>query len=84
MSADISFDENQYKLKSRSILGQPQVPGIINFMLRKNIVKNEKQAFAVIVFLTACFFIASFYITYNTFFKQPEIPPLADEIIDVY
>ncbi len=84
MSTDISFDENQYKLKSRSILGQPQVPGVINFMLRTKIVKNEKQAFVVIVFLTTSFFIASFYITYNSFLKQPEIPPLADEIIDVY
>lgn len=83
MSTDINFDEDKYKIRSHSILGQPESPAVIRFMIKKNIVKNEKQAFMIIVVMISLFFLTSFYITYNTFFKQPEIPPVADEIIDV-
>ncbi len=57
--SEISFDENKYKVKSRSIFGQAEVPKMITFLTNKGMVKNERQAKAVLLGLTACFFIAS-------------------------
>ena len=57
--SEISFEENKYKVKSRSIFGQAEVPKMITFLTNKGIVKNERQAKAVLLGLTACFFIAS-------------------------
>lgn len=57
--SEISFEENKYKIKSRSIFGQAEVPKMITFLTNKGIVKNERQAKAVLLGLTACFFIAS-------------------------
>ncbi len=58
----ISFDENKYKIKSRSILVQAEVPKMITFLTTKGIVKNEKQAQMVLLGATACFFIASIFV----------------------
>ncbi len=55
----ISFDENKYKIKSRVIFGQAEVPKMITFLTTKGIVKNEKQAKMVLLGATTCFFIAS-------------------------
>lgn len=61
MSTEISFDENQYKIKSRSILGASQVPAMTKFLLNKHIVKTEKSAHALLLGLTGVFFLAAVY-----------------------
>ncbi len=56
---NITFDEDKYKIKSRSIFGQAEVPKMILFLTNKGIVKTESQAKAVLLGLTTCFFVAS-------------------------
>lgn len=46
---NITFDESQYKIKSRSILGEPAAPGLIRALIRKGVVKNENQAMGLIL-----------------------------------
>jgi hypothetical protein len=57
--SEISFDENKYKIKSRVIFGQAEVPKMILFLTNKGLVKNENQAKMVLLGLTGCFFVAS-------------------------
>jgi hypothetical protein len=45
----MQFDESQFKLRSRKILGEPEIPGMIRFLVTKGLVKGEKQAIAVIL-----------------------------------
>ena len=51
-SSGMSFDESKFKLRSRAVLGDPEVPTVIRFLVTKNIVKTENQA--VVVMLAAC------------------------------
>ena len=46
---DLTFDENKYKIKSRVILGQAEVPGMAKFLLRKGMVKSEGAANSILV-----------------------------------
>ncbi len=62
MPTDISFEENKYKIKSRVILGQTQVPGMIKFLLNKGIVKTEKTAHALLLSITGLFLLAAVYV----------------------
>ncbi len=62
MSTEISFDENQYKIRSRTILGTSQVPAMTKFLLNKHIVKSEKSAHALLLGLTGIFFLAAVYV----------------------
>lgn len=80
MTNDITFDENKYQIKSRTILGQAEVPGMTRFLLRKGIVKNEKAAqmtllWSAIIFLGVSLIIFSVFI-FDIRFTQgkPEDP----------
>lgn len=42
------FDESKFKIRSRSILGKPEVPSIIKFLIIKKIIKKEKYALMLI------------------------------------
>lgn len=48
----MQFDESKFKLRSRAILGAPEIPTMIRFLVSKNIVKTENQA--VMVMLSLC------------------------------
>lgn len=54
-SSGMQFDESKFKLRSRAILGAPEIPTMIRFLVSKNIVKTENQAVAVM--LTLCLLI---------------------------
>lgn len=62
MSNDIIFDENKYKIKSRSLLGQAEVPGMTKFLMRKGIVKNEKSANALLFAIITLSLLASAFV----------------------
>ncbi|MBC7766657.1 hypothetical protein H7Y21_01535 [Arenimonas sp.] len=74
---DITFDE--YKYKSRSILGQSESPAMIRSLVKHGVVKNEGQAFIFMVMITSLFAGASIFIVYINFFKPLVAPPLTTE-----
>lgn len=45
----MQFDESQFKIRSRRILGEPEVPGMIRVLVTKGIVKTERQAIGVLL-----------------------------------
>ncbi|MES2623601.1 MAG: hypothetical protein V4576_04330 [Patescibacteria group bacterium] len=45
----MEFDESQFKLRSRRILGEPEVPAMIKFLVTHGIVKTEKQAIGMLL-----------------------------------
>ena len=76
---DLTFDESKYKIKSKVILGQAEVPGITKFLLRKGIVKSERQALLLTIILILTMLSATVYIVYTNFFKKPQLPELTPE-----
>lgn len=56
---EIDFMENnEFHVKSRKLLGEPQTPTMVNLLLRSGLVKTEKQALIVlIVFICLVFFL---------------------------
>lgn len=61
-ASPITFEESKFKIKSRRILGELEVPTMIRLLVNKRIVKNEKQAislmliFVILLILTTIFF----------------------------
>ena len=74
---NIQFDE--FKVKSRSILGQSESPAMIRSLVKSGLVKNEKQAFGLMVTLIVVFLAAAGFIVYTNFFKQPVVPPMTPQ-----
>lgn len=60
--SDISFDDSSYKFKSRTILRQEESPAMIRSLVTRGIVKNEKQALALMTSCSILFFLAALYI----------------------
>lgn len=60
--SDISFEDNSFKFKSRTILSESTVPGLTRFLLKKGIVKNEKQANIFMIFMSIVFFLAAGFV----------------------
>lgn len=61
--ASIEFDESKFKLRSRRVLGEPEVPPMIKFLVVKGLVKNESQAIIVLFILIASLVAVSVFIT---------------------
>ena len=74
--SDISFEDNSFKFKSRTILSESTVPGLTRFLLKKGIVKNEKQAnifmicMSIIFFCLAVYVFASYVFGYRFYIKK--------------
>lgn len=61
--SEITFnDNNNLKYKSRVILGQSEVPKMTKFLIGKGIVKNEKSAQNLLLWVTVSFLLASVYV----------------------
>lgn len=58
----LQFDESQFKLRSRRILGEPEVPGMIKILVTKGVVKTEKQAILFLLATVAIFIVLSVFI----------------------
>ena len=72
----LEFDEEQYK--SRIILEKGKTPKMVSFLIKKGIVKSEKQASVLLVAISTFFFLISIFIfayyvfgIRNPFAKQP-------------
>jgi hypothetical protein len=78
---EITFnDNNNFKYKSRVILGQPKVPNMSKFLVGKGIVKNEKQALFIMLAFTGLMIISTVLTIYLGFFKQPKIDIPVQEV----
>lgn len=56
------YENNDFHIRSRKILGEPTTPTMINFLLNKGVVKTEKQAtillgITIVIFITLSTFI---------------------------
>ncbi|MES2623200.1 MAG: hypothetical protein V4576_02205 [Patescibacteria group bacterium] len=62
---------------SRRVLGNPEVPKVINFLIQKGIVKSSNQALVILVGLTVICFAAAGALVYKSYFSKPDIIPNA-------
>lgn len=58
----MQFDESQFKIRSRRLLGEPQVPGMIRFLVTKGIVKTEKQAVGAMLTVVGVLIVATIWV----------------------
>lgn len=58
----VEFEENnnEFHIRSRRLLGEPDTPGMVRILLKYGVVKNEKQALVVLVTLMLVAFSATF------------------------
>ena len=61
-----SLDESRFKIKSRTILGAPEVPNMIRVMVKKGFVKNENQAAFLILTMIILLFGVSVFLVYRS------------------
>ena len=61
-SNNLTFESDNFRYKSRSILGQAETPKMVKYLLNKKIVKNEKQAQNILITITILFLLASIYV----------------------
>lgn len=63
---DIQFEEeygdSKFHIRSRKILGEPTTPAMVNFLISKNVAKDEKQALIILVSAIVVFLALSIFI----------------------
>lgn len=64
-TSGLTFDESKFKLRSRRILGEPEVPTMIRFLVSKHIVKTENQAVGILLVVCVLVIIATIMV-FNT------------------
>jgi hypothetical protein len=74
---DIQFEEDYgdsgFHIRSRKLLGEPTTPTMINFLLQKKIVKNEKQAMFILIIFILLFLSLSIFIIRSTITNNKEL-----------
>lgn len=73
-SSDFQFDESQFKIRSRRIIGEPEIPTMIRVLVKNKFVKTENQAVAVLLTVVALFIIATVFIINSSVAVAPAIP----------
>lgn len=72
-------DQSDYQFKSRQVFGDYKKPGMVSWLEKKGVVKNEKTAryilFGVVIFCSALAFIIIFR---NSIFSGPEPERLSE------
>ncbi len=67
----LTFDESKFKIRSRAIIGKPQIPSVIRIMVSGKIVKTEKQAIGIVLVIVAALIGLSIFM----YKKYASIPP---------
>jgi hypothetical protein len=77
--SDLDFmEKNEFHTKSKVLLGEPQTPKLIKFLLKIGLAKNEKQALVILV--TSIFTIISLTIfLINVFLIEPPTPDYIED-----
>lgn len=72
-SDNFSFDESKFKIRSRAILGAPEVPTMIRVLVKNKIVKTENQAVAVLLSVVAVFIGVSVFLIHRSVVVPPAV-----------
>jgi hypothetical protein len=68
MSVEFESDQFQNQYRSRTVLGQPQVPSMASWMMKKGIIKDESKAGNILIGIVILnFAITAFLIYYFIF-----------------
>ncbi len=59
---DLSFDESHFGMRSRATLQVSRAPFMINFLMKKGIVKTENQALTVLLLIAIIFLAAAGFV----------------------
>jgi hypothetical protein len=77
--SEISFHEdNEFHIRSRKLLGEPETPSMIRFLLRTGIVKDEKQALYVLIGVIVVALSSAVFLIRSEF-SNPEIEYVVDK-----
>lgn len=62
--SDVEFEENnnEFHIKSRRLLGEPETPAMIRALLKTGVVKNEKQAVVILLIFIIVIFSISWFV----------------------
>lgn len=73
--SEVQFDnENDFQFKSRSVLGDYQKPGLVSWLQKKGIVKDDKGAQIALISITLiCFSLALLVFFYDDIFTSNEV-----------
>lgn len=58
----VEFEEDNFHIKSRRLLGEPDTPTMIKFLLKTGLVKTEKSALILLVFVIVVALSATIFI----------------------
>jgi hypothetical protein len=47
--SSVEFEEDNFHIKSRRLLGEPDTPSMVKFLLKTGLAKTEKQALIILV-----------------------------------
>lgn len=58
-------EQNEFHIKSRRLFGEPETPGMIRFLLKTGVAKNEKQAVIVLTIVIILSITATLFIIHS-------------------
>lgn len=64
MPIEFESDQFQSQYRSRSVLGQPQVPGMANWLIKKGVIKEEASAGKILIGIVVFNFILAIALIY--------------------
>ncbi len=68
MPVEFESDQFQNQFRSRTVLGQPQIPGMANWLMKKGIIKEEASAGKILIgIIIFNFLVAGLLIYYFVF-----------------
>ncbi|MBC7981980.1 hypothetical protein H7X65_02800 [Candidatus Parcubacteria bacterium] len=68
-----SFDESKFKIRSRALLGAPEIPTMIRVLVKNGIVKTENQAVAILLSVVAVFIGVSVFLVHRSVVVPPAV-----------
>lgn len=83
-SSSLTFDESKFKLRSRKLLGQPEVPTMIRFLVIKGFVKTEGQAVGILLTFCVLIIAVTIYIFKSSDVKPAVMDPTIVQRVTVY
>ncbi|MEI6490187.1 MAG: hypothetical protein WCO16_00285 [bacterium] len=85
MNSPVQFTEEDV-YKSRSILGQPRTPKIVDFLVKKGFVKDESTAGKLLFLLSIVFllFALGISIFYVSGFNRPDYVKISKDAMNVF
>lgn len=64
MPIEFESDQLQNQFRSRTVLGQPQVPGMASWLMKKGIIKDESKAGNILIGIVIFNFLLTAFLIY--------------------